>query len=383
MAGAALAALFLGIALAAGGVVPAPHGLLLGLSLTGLAVTVLFAAFLAARVCAPLREAAATASHIVGGDVRRQFTERGAREVRELCRVLNQTNAKLIGVLVDTTHAIDSVVTGAREIARGNADLSERTTAQAASLEETASSMEEITSVVKSTADGSTRANRLAVDSSAVAGQGLEAMQEVVRTMNTITADSGAIASIVSTIDSIAFQTNILALNAAVEAARAGEAGRSFAVVATEVGALAKRSATAAREINALIEDSMARVKAGLGLAETAGATIQKVVDSVQQLVSTVADINAANREQSSSLEQINAAIMQMDGMTQQNATLVEQVAATSCLLDEMSMRALQAVSAFELNAAAARAALAAGPTVGGTAARPAGSAPRARQRAA
>jgi aerotaxis receptor len=351
LGGVVLAALFLAIAAAAYGSGQAEHhGLLIGLSLAGMAVTALFAGFLALRVAGPLRQATQTARRIVGGDVRRRFTECGAREVRELCRVLNQTNARLVGVLTDTRLAINSVATSAREIARGNDDLSERTSAQAASLEETATSMEEMTSVVKSTAEHSTRANQLALESSAVAGKGLEAMQEVVRTMNGIATDSGAIASIVSAIDTIAFQTNILALNAAVEAARAGEAGRSFAVVASEVGALAKSSATAAREINALIDDSMSRIKSGLGLAETAGATIHKVVTSVQQLAATVADISAANREQSAGLEQINMAVTHMDGMTQQNAALVEQVAATSHQLDEMSTRALQAVSAFRLD---------------------------------
>jgi aerotaxis receptor len=354
LGGAALTALFLAIAAVAYGSGQAEHqGLIVGLSLAGVAVTTLFAGFRALRVAGPMREATHAASRIVGGDVRRQFSERGAREVRELCRVLNQSNAKLVGVLMDTRLAINSVATSAREIARGNDDLSERTNAQAASLEETATSMEEMTSVVKSTAEHSTRANQLALESSAIAGKGLQAMQEVVRTMNGIATDSGAIASIVSTIDTIAFQTNILALNAAVEAARAGEAGRSFAVVATEVGALAKSSATAAREISALIDDSMSRIKSGLGLAETAGATIQKVVTSVQQLAATVADIDAANREQSAGLEQINMAVTHMDGMTQQNAALVEQVAITSHELDAMSMRALQAVSAFRLDRAA------------------------------
>ena len=382
VAGAALAALFLAIALASSARPAEYHGLIVGLSLAGLAVTVLFTGFLALRVVGPLREARRAARRIVGGEVRRQYAERGAREVRELCRVLNQTNARLVGVLMDTRLAINSVATAAGEIARGNDDLSERTCAQAASLEETATSMEEMAAVVKSTADNSTRADRLASDSSAIAGRGLEAMQEVVRTMNNIATGSSAIASIVGTIDTIAFQTNILALNAAVEAARAGEAGRSFAVVATEVGALAKSSATAAREIKVLIDESMSRVKAGLGLADTASVTIQQVVTSVQQLAATVADMSLANREQSSGLEQISLAITQMDGMTQQNAALVEQVAATSRQVDEMSMRALQAVSAFRLEGGSNAAPVAASP-VGAAAAPAAGSAPPpARRRA-
>ncbi|MFO1400019.1 MAG: methyl-accepting chemotaxis protein [Steroidobacteraceae bacterium] len=348
--GAVLAALFLALAaLSFGGGRGGNDSLLPALALGGCVATLLYTAFLARRLAAPLRAAVDTASQIIAGDVRRQFPEEGVRELRALFRVLNQSNSKLVGVLADTQLAIHSVVTSAHEIARGNSDLSERTCAQAASLEETATSMEEMTSVVKSTADNAQRGNQLATESSTVANRGLQAVQEMVETMNRIAKESDAIASIVGTIDGIAFQTNILALNAAVEAARAGEAGRSFAVVANEVGALAKRSATAAKEIKGLIGESMARIKSGRELVSTAGSTIQGAVASVQQLVVTMSEITAANREQSSGLEQINTAVMHMDTITQQNAALVEEVAATAVTLDAMTGRALQAVSAFKL----------------------------------
>ena len=354
--GGVLAALFLALAALSFGVGRGGNDSLLqlALSVAGCVATLVYTTFLSRRLAAPLRAAVDTASQIVAGDVRREFPEQGVRELRALFRVLNQTNAKLVGVLADTQLAISSVVCSAHEIARGNSDLSERTCAQAASLEETATSMEEMTSVVKSTADNAVRGNQLATESSAVANRGLQAVQEMVETMNRIARESDAIATIVGTIDGIAFQTNILALNAAVEAARAGEAGRSFAVVANEVGALAKRSATAAKDIKGLIGESMARIKSGRELVSTAGSTIQGAVASVQQLAVTMSEITAANREQSSGLEQINTAVLHMDTITQQNAALVEEVAATAVMLDAMTARALQAVSAFKLGAGGA-----------------------------
>ncbi len=354
--GVLLAALFAGLMLLAWGRGQAGWAEL-ALGIAGLGMTGLLTAYLARRVVAPLRLAADTATRIVAGEVRLQFPERGLRELHTLFRMLNQTNAKLVGVLMDTRLAIDHVVNGANEIAHGNSDLSERTCAQAASLEETATSMEEMTSVVKSTADSAQRGNDIATESSAAANRGLQAVKEMVDTMNRIAKESDAIADIVGTIEGIAFQTNILALNAAVEAARAGESGRGFAVVANEVGALATRSSDAAKEIKGMIGKSLARIRSGLQLVESAGSTIQGAVASVQQLVVTMGEITAANREQSAGLEQINQAVTHMDIITQQNAALVEQVAATAVTLDQMAARAAQAVSAFKLGGSGAGAA--------------------------
>jgi methyl-accepting chemotaxis protein len=169
--------------------------------------------------------------------------------------------------------------------------------------------------------------------------------------MGEINSSSNKIADIIGVIDSIAFQTNILALNAAVEAARAGEQGRGFAVVAAEVRSLAQRSAGAAKEIKGLIAESTSRVAAGSQLVEQAGTTMADMVDSVQRVTDIMSEITAASTEQRAGIEQISLAITEMDGVTQQNAALVEQAAAASEAMQKQASRLAQAVSVFNLAA--------------------------------
>jgi methyl-accepting chemotaxis protein len=157
-------------------------------------------------------------------------------------------------------------------------------------LEETASSMEELTGTVKQNADNARQANTLAETASGVATRGGKVIEEVVDTMAQIHAASGKITDIISVIDGIAFQTNILALNAAVEAARAGEQGRGFAVVAGEVRNLAQRSAAAAKEIKGLIADSSGKVETGSRLVQEAGSTMTDIVQSVRRVADILGD---------------------------------------------------------------------------------------------
>jgi methyl-accepting chemotaxis protein len=242
-----------------------------------------------------------------------------------------------------------AIAVASSEIASGNADLSARTEAQASALEETASSMIEMTGTVRSNSDNARQADSLARSAAEVAQRGGQAMAQVVGTMDAINASSKKIVDIIAVIDGIAFQTNILALNAAVEAARAGEQGRGFAVVATEVRNLAHRSSAAAKEIKELIAHSVSQVGQGAQLVSQAGSTMQEVVASVGRVSEIVGEISVANHEQSEGIEQINAAIMQMDQTTQQNAALVEQAAAAAAAMHDQASELEALVSQFKL----------------------------------
>jgi len=167
--------------------------------------------------------------------------------------------------------------------------------------------------------------------------------------MDEINASSKKISDIIGVIDGIAFQTNILALNAAVEAARAGEQGRGFAVVAGEVRNLAQRSAEAAKEIKSLIGASVERVDSGSRLVADAGATMQEIVKSVQRVTDIIGEITAASTEQSDGIGQVNTAVVQLDQMTQQNASLVEESAAAAESLKEQASKLSRVVSVFRL----------------------------------
>ncbi len=248
----------------------------------------------------------------------------------------------------------DSVSTASAEIAQGNHDLSSRTEQQASALEQTAASMEQLSATVKQNADSARQANQLALNASTVAVQGGEVVAQVVDTMKGINASSRKISDIISVIDGIAFQTNILALNAAVEAARAGEQGRGFAVVASEVRSLAGRSADAAKEIKSLINASVERVEHGTVLVDQAGATMTEVVGSIRRVTDIMGEISAASNEQSLGVSQIGEAVTQMDQVTQQNAALVEEMAAAASSLKGQAQDLVQTVSVFKLGGHAA-----------------------------
>jgi methyl-accepting chemotaxis protein len=254
--------------------------------------------------------------------------------------------AELVSHVREATHHIAHA---SSEIATGNADLSSRTEVQAGSLEETASTMEELTSTVKQNADHAHTANELARSASSVAARGGAVVAQVVDTMGSINESSKKIVDIIAVIDGIAFQTNILALNAAVEAARAGEQGRGFAVVASEVRNLAQRSAAAAKEIKLLIDDSVGKVGTGSRLVDEAGMTMSEVVDSIGKVADIMADISAATSEQTHGIEQANRAIMDMDGVTQQNAALVEEAAAAAQAMQEQAAELAKLVSVFKV----------------------------------
>ncbi len=275
----------------------------------------------------------------------------GRDEIADTSRALDRTIGNLNQTLRTILTSVHSIDTASQEIASGNLDLSTRTEMQAGSLEETASAMEALTVAVRENAENARRANELAGSAAMLASKGGQAVERAVLTMDQIKASSRKIVEIIGTIDGISFQTNILALNAAVEAARAGEQGRGFAVVAAEVRTLAQRSAAAAKEIKTLIAASVAIIDGGSASVNEAGNRMGEIVASVQQVNDIIERISEASSEQAHGIAEVNNAVGQMDGMTQQNAALVEQAAAAAGSLYEQTATLSKAVAVFKIDA--------------------------------
>lgn len=273
-----------------------------------------------------------------------------AAQLRGLMAEMEQTRRNLNRLLAVVYESATEIDQASREVAAGGNDLAARTDLSASSLQETAAAMEQLAGTVEQTAGSARQADTLANAATDVAGQGGTIMAEVVSTMDEINAASDRMAEIVTTIDGLAFQTNILALNAAVEAARAGEQGRSFAVVAGEVRALAQRSAQAAREIRTLIEESVQKVHAGATLVTNARSTVADIVSSVQRVHAIIGEISVAASEQADGIGQINVAVGQLDQATQQNAAMVEQVAVATMNMKEHAGNLLRTVGAFKID---------------------------------
>jgi methyl-accepting chemotaxis protein len=208
---------------------------------------------------------------------------------------------------------------------------------QAASLEETSASLEEMASMTKRNAENAAKANELAREARAAADKGAEDMQAMNQAMEAIKISSDDIAKIIKTIDEIAFQTNILALNAAVEAARAGEAGMGFAVVADEVRSLAQRSANAAKETATKIDGAILKTTQGVQFSRKVGAALNDIVTKIRQVDDLVSEVAGASREQTQGITQLNSAIGQMDKVTQSNAASAEESAGAALELNSQS----------------------------------------------
>jgi methyl-accepting chemotaxis protein len=324
----------------------------LGLALLALVVSAAVAVAATRTITAPLAYAVEIARKVAEGDLTSEIEVASADETGQLLRSLRSMNSSLLNIVSQVRDGTASISGVSHEIAAGNQDLSARTEHQASSLEQTTAAMAELTTAVQHNANSADQANVIASRAVGIATAGGAAVREVVDTMTSIDQSSRRIVDIIGVIDGIAFQTNILALNAAVEAARAGEQGRGFAVVATEVRNLAQRSASAAKEIKSLIEDSVQQVTEGTRLANHAGGTMQQVMEGVQEVAGIIGGISAASREQSAGIAQLNQAIKEMDQVTQQNATLVEQAAAASGALQEHATVLDQLVQAFKLRSA-------------------------------
>lgn len=322
---------------------------MIGAFTLALVLTLMTFMVLRRTVTQPLQQSASRIERIAAGDLTMADEPTGRSEIGRLSHHLQQMQHALQQTVGAVRQGAEEIYRGTSEITAGNTDLSSRTEQQAAAIEQTAASMEQLTATVKQNADNAHHASKLAEDASGKASRGGQMVSGVVQTMGNISTSSKKISEITAVINSIAFQTNILALNAAVEAARAGEQGRGFAVVASEVRTLASRSAQAAKEIEGLIGASVSLIEQGSEEVIAAGSTMNEIVDAVKRVTDIMLDIAAASDEQSRGIVQVSQAISEMDKVTQQNASLVEEASAAAASLEEQAARLTQAVDAFHL----------------------------------
>ncbi|WP_456282040.1 Cache 3/Cache 2 fusion domain-containing protein [Cupriavidus sp. JZ107] len=319
----------------------------------GLALALLVSAgfwwMLRRMVSVPLADAATAARSLAAGDLTARLDSPRRDEIGELMRAIDGVGQGLSGIVGTVRASADAIVASTGEIATGNADLSARTASQASSLERTAASIEQLSATVRQNADAAVDADATVRSAADAARHGGGTVERVVQTMDGVHRNAQQVVDIIGMIDGIAFQTNILALNAAVEAARAGEHGRGFAVVAGEVRSLAQRSATAAGEIKALIERTVSDLRDGHAAVQQAGSAMEDIVRQVEGIATRMAEISAASREQSQGIAQVSDALAEMDGVTQQNAALVEEAAAAAESLDQRAQQLREAVQAFRL----------------------------------
>ncbi|WP_374641684.1 methyl-accepting chemotaxis protein [Hydrogenophaga sp.] len=297
----------------------------------------------------PLRGVVETANKVASGDLTSLVTVDGRDEIRQLQLALAQLVMSVRTVVRDVRHEVANLRGATHEIAAGNQDMSARTESQAANLEQTASSMEEINGTTQQTTQLARDGAHAARDTSGVARRSHEAVLAVAQTMQEISDSSRRIGDIIQVIEGVAFQTNILALNAAVEAARAGEQGRGFAVVASEVRALAQRTTAAAKEIRQLIEESRERVENGTQRTAEARTRMDEAMGSVERVAHVLEDISHATTEQSTGVSKISTALVDMDAITQQNAAMVEELAAAAHSLNHQVQQVHDSIRVFRL----------------------------------
>jgi methyl-accepting chemotaxis protein len=303
------------------------------------------------RITTPISEAQRVVEALAGGDLQASMQGEFSGEFAALRDQLNASMGTLGTLVQQISQSSETINSAASDIAEGNSNLNTRTQEQSSALEETASSLEELTATVKQNANNATQANQLAAGARDSAEKGGKVVGEAVGAMTAITESSRKVADIIGVIEQIAFQTNMLALNAAVEAARAGDQGRGFAVVAAEVRTLAQRSASAAKEIKALIQDSQEKVEQGAKLVNRSGDTLSDIVTSVKKVSDIIGEIDAASEQQASGIDQINSAVAQMDKNTQQNAALVEQATAAAESMTEQARTLNELVRFFKVGA--------------------------------
>jgi methyl-accepting chemotaxis protein len=321
----------------------------LGLGLAALLLAGGAGVVITKSITQPLRNAVSAALRIKAGDLSVALTSTRRDEIGDLLRAIGDMQDHLTHVLQDVLTSARDVATSSDELSHGNVELSSRTERTAANLQQTAAAMEQISGNVTSSSAKSRQASDVAGKARQAVTEGGAAVERLVDTMTRIATSSSRIKDIISVIDGIAFQTNILALNAAVEAARAGEQGRGFAVVASEVRSLAARAGSAAREIKGLIDDSALRVNEGTATVSEVGKRIGGVVNEVMNVRQLIEEVSVAGREQESGMVSVNSSVGELDQATQQNAALVEEIAATAESLRGHARRLVQSVEVFRL----------------------------------
>ena len=311
--------------------------------------SVLLALALLTRLKGGFMTAGTALKQIADNDLSHPVPHSGTDEIGYMLQHLEGMRSNLSHAVANVKTGAGAIASASAQVAAGTLDLSSRTEQQASALEETAAATEELSSTVQQNADNAVQANELAGEARRMAQNGGDIVGQMVSTMAEINQSAKKIVDIISVIDGIAFQTNILALNAAVEAARAGEQGRGFAVVAGEVRSLAGRSAEAAREVQVLITDAVNKAEMGNAQAAQAGTSMQEIVSGIQRVAGIVDEIALASREQASGLAQINQAVSHLDGVTQQNAALVEQSSAAAAALQQQAHHLAEVADTFRL----------------------------------
>ncbi|MBV8621364.1 MAG: PAS domain S-box protein [Curvibacter sp.] len=302
-----------------------------------------------ASLTLPLTQLVTAANALAAGDLTQPVAITLQGQWGDLQQALNQLSVGVRTVIRDVRHEVANVRGATLEIANGNQDMSSRTENQAGNLQKTAASLEEITGTMHHTSQMASEGVELVKEAADTSASSQQVVTQVAGTMEAIADASRRIGDILQIIEGIAFQTNILALNAAVEAARAGEQGRGFAVVASEVRALSQRTSQAAREVRELIVSSQERVAAGSSIVEQAQQRMHAAMTAVGKVSALLGQIQIACREQETGVIQINQSVSELDGITQQNAAMVEELAATAHTLDQQVAHVHNTIRVFKL----------------------------------
>ncbi|MDO9418284.1 methyl-accepting chemotaxis protein [Pararhizobium sp.] len=295
---------------------------------------------------------AAGLGRLAQGDLSQQIETPFTGRLEQLREDFNGSLIRLQDTLGQIRNNSLAIQTNGNQMRQSADALSKRTEAQAASLEETAAAVEQITVTVRASAERAHETNQQVAETKRSADSSATVVANAISAMGRITDASRQIEQIIEVIDDIAFQTNLLALNAGIEAARAGDAGKGFAVVAQEVRELAQRSAGAAKEIKVLINKSTTEVSSGSHLVQETGAVLASISKQIVSISQHVDMIATASRDQSAALQEVNGSVNQMDQMTQQNASMVDETTAASRSLANEADSLMMLIGQFQLEAA-------------------------------